>query len=251
MGGFFDPSPRAAELFPMYGRGHLAILVVVALCVGVLAWQKERLVKLRASRRFMVGLSVVVLIGEVQEYTLMIVHRYEPAYELLPFHLCGMLAFLLPILTLMERYDVVRYLAPWSLAAGLISFLNLGITHNDLGQLTFYHYVWKHLYLFLFPIFLFQAGDWQVHYREYAKSIAGLLGLSVVIFFANWAFGTNYLYIGPENEMAVGFLPDALLAWPLIYPSFIVVGLILFHINYAVLALSQGLRERRSAVRSA
>lgn len=239
MEGFFDPNPRAQELFSMYGTGHLVLLLIVLAGIVVMAWQRDRVVRLRQNRRFMVWLSIVILAGEVQEYTMMWLHGYEPAYELLPFHLCGLLAFALPLLVLTQRYDIVRFVASWSLAAGLISFLNLGITHNSPAQLTLYHYVWKHLFLVWFPPFLFIAGDWTVSYRSYARSMAGLTLLSVPVFLVNWVFGTNYFYIGPQNEMAVPFLPDSLLQWPIIYPTFIVVGLVLFHACYAVLAIAQ------------
>ena len=245
MGSFFDPSPRPVELFPMYGTGHLIALVIMLAFIPLMAWQRERVTALRHNRRFMVGLSLLVLAGEVQEYTMMLVHGYEPAYELFPFHLCGMLALALPILVLVKRYDILRFIASWSVAAGLISLLNLGITHNGPGQLTFYHYFWKHYYLFLFPIFLFIAGEFEVRYRDYGKSMAGLVGLSAVIFLANWAFGTNYMYIGQNNEMSVPFMPDSFMVWPAVYPSFIVVGLVLFHIIFAGFKAAQWVRHRR------
>lgn len=249
MGGFFDPNPRPGELFEMYGAWHLVLLLLMLALIPIMSWQRERVIQLRANRRFMVWLSIIILVGEVQEYTMMWVHHYRPAYELYPFHLCGMLAFALPILTLFKKYRVLRFIASWSVAAGLISLLNLGITHNDPGQLTFFHYFWKHYYLFLYPVFLFIAGDYEVRYRDYVKSMAGLLALSGVVFLANWALGTNYMYIGPENEMAVPFLPDALMEWPIIYPSFIGVGLILFHIIFVGFALAQRQRRRRNPTR--
>ena len=247
MGGFFDPNPRPETLFPNYGAGHLVILGIALLLLAQMIWQKDRMVRWRENRRIMAGISIAILIGEIQEYTMMIVHGYEPAYELLPLHLCGMLALLLPILTLFERYDILKFIAGWSVAAGLISFLNLGITHNSPAQLTFFHYCWKHYYLFLFPIFLFIADEYEFAYAEFLGSMAGLLTLSALIFLANWIFGTNYMYIGPENEMEVPFLPDAWLRWPVIYASFIGVGLVLFHGIYGGFALAQWRRRRRAA----
>jgi uncharacterized membrane protein YwaF len=192
----------------------------------------------------MVGFSVFMLVIEAIQYTLRFVYRYEPFFERLPFHLCASLALLLPILVLFERYDIIRFLAPWPIASGLISFINLGTTYQGPATFYFYHYVIRHAYLLLFPIFLFIAGEFEVKYREFAKSMAALLGYSAIIFLVNWAFTVNYLYIGPNNDLAVPFLPDSWLEWPYIYPSFIGVGLILFHGIYGSLALAQYLRRR-------
>jgi hypothetical integral membrane protein (TIGR02206 family) len=196
----------------------------------------------------MVAVSVICLLIEVQEYVFMWVFDYQPFFERLPFHLCGALALALPILVLAEQYGAIRFLAGWSIAAGLISLLNLGITHNGPDSLTFYHYFWRHYYLFLLPIFLFISGEFEIKYRQYLNSMTALLGYSAVIFVANWIFGTNYLYIGRNNDMAVPFMPDNLMEWPIIWPSFIVVGVVLFHIIYLGFALAQH-RRRRAELR--
>jgi len=206
MGGFFDPNPRLEEVFPMYGTGHLIALLVMLAFIPLMVWQKERVAALRRSRRFMVAFSLICLAVEIQEYAFMWVYGYQPFYERLPFHLCGGLALVLPILVLLERYDIIKFLAGWSVAAGLISLLNLGITHNGPQNLTFYHYFFRHYYLFLFPIFLFIAGEYEITYRDYLKSMAGLIAWSGVIFLADWITGANYMYIGQNSDMEVPFM---------------------------------------------
>jgi hypothetical integral membrane protein (TIGR02206 family) len=242
--GFFNPGHRPFEIFPMYGTGHLILLVVLIAFIPLMVWQKDLLRRLRHNRRFMVTLSWFILIGEAQSYVVKFIYGYQPFFERLPFHLCGTMAILLPILVLTERYDIIRFFAGWSIACGLISFLNLGTTHNGPESFSFYQYLWKHYYLFLFPIFLFIAGEFEIKYREYAKSMAALVVYSGIMFLVNWAFTTNYLYIGPNNDLAVPFLPDNLLVWPMIYPSFIAVGLILFHIIYVGFGVAQLRRPR-------
>jgi len=247
MASFFDPTPQPSEVFPMYGLGHAILLLIMALLVALLAVYRKQATALRHNRRFMVGLSWFIIGGEIVNYSIRFAYRFEPFFERLPFHLCGTLAFLIPILVLFERYDALRFFAGWSVAAGLISFLNLGMTHYRADNWYFYNYVVRHYYLFLFPIFLFVAGEFELRYREYVKSMAALVGYSGLIFLVNWALNVNYLYIGPDNDMAVPFLPDAWLVWPYIYPSFILVGLVLFHLIFAGFGLAQIRRRSRGA----
>jgi hypothetical integral membrane protein (TIGR02206 family) len=229
----------------MYGPGHLIALLIMVAFVPLMAWQKGAVIALRRSRRFMVGFSVVILTVELITYVAKFIYKYEPFYERLPFHLCAGLSLLLPILVLLERYDVIKFVALWSVAAGLISLLNLGVTHNSMSTLAFYHYFLRHYYLFLFPIFLFIAGEYEFQYRYALMSMGALLVVTAVIFFVDWAFNANFFYIGKDNDMAVPFLPDRLMEWPFVFPSFVGVGLIMLHGIFGSFALAQRRRTRR------
>lgn len=240
---FFDPAHAAQEVFPMYELGHFILIAVMILLIPLMVWQKDRLAKLRRNRSFMVALSWFIIGGEIVGYILKFVYGFQPMYERFPFHLCGSMALLIPTLVLLNRFDIVRFFAGWSVACGVISFLNLGMTYQGPDTFYFYHYLWKHYYLFAFPIFLFITGEFEFNYRDWAKSMAALIVYSGLIFLVNWALDTNYLYIGPNNELAVPFLPDSFLDWPAIWPSFIGVGLVLFHIIFAGFALAQWRRR--------
>lgn len=244
MTSFFDPTPEMAEVFPMYGTGHAILLALLVVFVVLLAVAQTRVVSLARNRTFIAALSWIVIGGEIVNYTIRFVYGFEPFFERLPFHLCGTLAFLIPALALLRRNDLLQFFAGWSVAAGLISFLNLGMTHYRADNWYFYNYMIRHYYLFLFPVFLFIAGEIRFNYRQYAKSMAALVVYSGFMFFVNWIFSVNYLYIGPNNTMAVPFLPDSWLEWPFIYPSFVGVGVVLFHLIYLAFAAAQWNRRR-------
>ena len=79
--------------------------------------------------------------------------------------------------------------------------------------------------------------------------VLALIVWSLVIFFVNWGFDTNYMYTGPHNDTAVPFIPARWMAWPFNYVSYVVVGLVLLNAVYALLRLCQGRLERRRAPR--
>lgn len=239
--GFFDPNAGTSELFAMGGAGHAVLALSLFGLLAVLVAFKKRLPSLRANRPFMAGTAALVLVLEAMSYLFKFVLPYTgPGYERLPLHMCAALKILVATFILLERYDLVKFVGIWSIGAGFISFANLNLNGGSFGQFNFWHYVIGHYYLFLAPLFLFLTGDLRYDHRYHARSILGIFLWSVATFFVNWIFDSNYMYSGPHNDTSVPFVPAQLMVWPFNFFSYVVTGLLLLNLIYAILWFCQG-----------
>lgn len=246
---FFEPNTGASELFKMGGTGHLALLALAAALLALLFAFRKELWRLRRCRPFMAGTAAFVLSSEAVSSGLQFFYPFPHAWERIPLHLCASLKIAVAVLVLLERYDLVKFIAVWAIGAGFISFANLNLNGESFGNFMFWHYLWGHLYLLLTPVMLFLAGEFHYEHRYHAKSMLGLFVWSLVIFFADWALDANWMYMGPHNDTAVPFVPDRFMAWPFNYVSYVVTALVILNLIYAVLYASQRRSEKREAVR--
>ena len=240
LNSFFDPNARTSEVFAMGGAGHVALVVILFGLLGVLIIFRKELSKLRDNRGLMAGTAAFILSIELVSLALTFIYPIEHTFERIPLHLCASLKIAVATLILLRRYDLMKYISTWSIGAGFISFVNLNLEGASFGNFMFWHYFAGHTFLFLAPILLFLTGDFRYDLRFQARSMAALAVWSLVIFFVNWKFDTNYMYTGPHNETAVPFIPDNLMVWPLNYVSYCLVGLVLLSVVYAVLRICQG-----------
>ncbi len=241
---FFDPNHNSGStLFEMGGPGHVALMVMLFGLLGLMVAFRHRLQPLRDSRAFMAGTAGFVLTLEAASYLFKFIYPFSPAYERIPLHLCASLKIALALLILFERYDLAKVISVWAIGAGFISFANLNLEGASFGNYGFWHYLLGHLYIFLMPIFLFLTGDFRYELKDHLKSLAGLGAWSLVVFFINWAFDTNYMYSGPHNHTAVPFIPDAMMVWPFNYVSYVLTAMVLLNLVYGLLRLSQGRLE--------
>lgn len=229
---FFNPNEASEVIIPMYGTVHLITLLAMIVLIAIVIWKKEAIKKLASNRVFLRRFVILYLIYEVIFWILLWVYKVEPMHERFPLHLCGTLSFLMPILLLKEKYTWFRFFTFWSVCAGSISFLNPGFVFEDLWSFSFIHYLIRHYLLILLPIAISLTRGFKHTYREFWISIGALAGYSFLIFLLDWATGANYMHLGQHNPLEIPFLPASFTVWPWTYPSFVFVGIILFHIVF-------------------
>ena len=229
---FFDLTENAEVQIPMYGRTHLITVIVMVILLLIVLWRKEGVKKLVNNNRLMNIFLVVYLSLEVFYWSLIWGYRIEPFYERFPLHLCGSLSILMSLLILLRKRNLVRFFSYWSICAGFISFANPGFVFYNPGGWGFIHYLIRHYFLFLMPVMLQIGWGFRHTYREFLTSMATLTGYAFLIFLVDWATGANYMHLGQHNPLEVPFLPKSFTVWPWTYPSFVAVGIILFHLAF-------------------
>lgn len=247
---FFDPNAHSTQLFAMGSQGHLALVLLLFGLVAALLLARRSLQPLRESRAFMAGGAAFILSLELISDALKFIYPCEPAFERIPLHLCATLKVAVAVMILIKREDLVKYVSIASIGCGFISFVNLNLAGESFGNFEFWHYVFGHLYLVLAPTFLFLTGEVRYGSKHHFRSMFGLFVWSVIIFFVNWAFDTNYMYTGPHNETAVPFIPARLMEWPLNYTSYVAVGFVLLNSVYAMVKFGQRRAARKSGAAS-
>ncbi|MFB6342307.1 YwaF family protein [Saccharicrinis sp. FJH62] len=232
MQSFFNPAEHSDILIPMYGKIHLLTLAGVVVLVLLMMLNKKGIRRLAGNRRFMVRFIMGYMLIEMLYWTLIWAFKVEPYFERFPLHLCASLSILMPVLILTRKYGLFRFFSYWSLCAGFISFVNPSFIHDAPMSFPFIHYLIRHYFLFIIPIFMQIGLEFKHSYREFLVSIASLAGYALFIFFLDWATGANYMHLGKHNPLDIGFLPSSFTAWPWSYPSFVGVGIILLHLAY-------------------
>jgi hypothetical integral membrane protein (TIGR02206 family) len=229
---FFDLTESTEVRIPMYGRTHLITVIVMVILLLIVLWRKEGVKKLVNNNRLLNIFLVIYLSLEVMYWSLIWGYRIEPLYERFPLHLCGSLSILMSVLILLRKRNLVRFFSYWSICAGFISFANPGFVFYNPGGWGFIHYLIRHYFLFLMPIMLQIGWDFKHTYHEFLLSMATLTGYAFLIFLVDWATGANYMHLGQHNPLEVPFLPASCTVWPWTYPSFVGVGIVLFHLAF-------------------
>ena len=229
---FFDLTEHSEVQIPMYGTVHLLTVIGMLLLVAVLFWKRSAVKKLANNQRFIKRFIWVYIGIEVFFWALQWIYRIEPLYERFPLHLCGSLSVLMPILILLNRDDLLRFFSYWSICAGFISFANPGFVFEDIWSFGFIHYLLRHYFLFVVPIFLQIGREYTHSYRNFLVSAGTLIGYAGLIFLLDWATGANYMHLGQHNPLEIPFLPASFTVWPWSYPSFVAVGFILFNLSF-------------------
>jgi hypothetical integral membrane protein (TIGR02206 family) len=240
---FFDPTQATEIQIPMYGKIHFITLVIMLAFVPLMIWKKEAVKQLSSNRKFMVGFIIFYLAVEIFNQILLWSFEYQPYSERFPLHLCATLSIVLPLLVLAGRYDVIRFFTFWAVGAGFISLVNPSFIYDDPNGFAFYHYLFRHYFLFLLPVFMFIGQGYSLNYRLLIRSMFALMGWAFIIFLVNWAFGSNYMHLGINNQTPIPFLPQKLRVWPWTYPGYVASGIILFHIFYLVFNYAEKRRQ--------
>lgn len=229
---FFDPTEFADVRIPMYGRIHLITVIGMLILLWLLLWQKEKIKKLVANKKLFHRILFIYIVVELSYWSLQWIYSVQPAYERFPLHLCGTLSVLMPILILLQKKSLAQFFSYWAICAGFIAFANPGFVFTEPGSFGFIHYLIRHYFVFLIPIVLQIGWGFKHTYKGFIQSVGGLLVWSFLIFLLDWATGANYMHLGQNNPLEIPFLPASFTVWPWSYPSFVGVGIVLFHLAY-------------------
>jgi hypothetical integral membrane protein (TIGR02206 family) len=232
MQNFFNPTEHNEVMIPMYGTIHMITLAGIVLLVLLLIWKKDLVKRLSMNRKIMLGFIAVYMLIDALYWTLTWAFKVEPFYERFPLHLCASLSILMPVLILTQKYDLFRFFSYWSVCAGFISFVNPNFINDAPWSFPFIHYLIRHYFLFIFPVFMQIGREYKHSYREFLFSLSSLAAYTLLIFFLDWATGANYMHLGKHNLLEVGFLPKSFTTWPWSLPSFMGVGIVLLHLAY-------------------
>jgi hypothetical integral membrane protein (TIGR02206 family) len=232
MHDFFDLTEHADVQIPMYGRTHLITVIGMLILLSLVLWRKQGVKRLLSNHRLVNIFLIVYLSLEAFYWSLIWGYRIEPLYERFPLHLCGSLSIVMAALILARKHRLIHFFSYWSICAGFISFANPGFVFYTPGGWGFIHYLIRHYFLFLAPIMAQIAWGYKHTYRGFLISMSTLIGYAFLIFLVDWAVGANYMHLGQHNPLEIPFLPASFTVWPWTYPSFVGVGIILFHLAY-------------------
>lgn len=129
----------------------------------------------------------------------------------LPFHLCSLVALLLPIYSITRRKGIYEVILFWILAGTLQSIITPDVVHG-FPHYSYIKYWFTHAGLIVFIFYTTFVYNLRPSLKSVFKSFLVLQVYIVFAYFINLALGSNYFYINGKPEVST--LLDSFGEWP-------------------------------------
>ena len=129
----------------------------------------------------------------------------------LPFHLCSLIALLLPIYSITRKKGIYEVILFWILAGTLQSIITPDVVHG-FPHYSYIKYWFTHAGLIVFIFYATFIYNSRPSLKSVFKSFLVLQVYLVFIFFINRIFNSNYFYINGKPEVTT--LLDSFGEWP-------------------------------------
>lgn len=129
----------------------------------------------------------------------------------LPFHLCSLVALLLPIYSITRRKGIYEVILFWILAGTLQSIITPDVVHG-FPHYSYIKYWFTHAGLIVFIFYTTFVYNLRPSLKSVFKSFLILQVYIVFAYFINLALGSNYFYINGKPEVST--LLDSFGEWP-------------------------------------
>lgn len=195
------------ERFPLFGGIHLACLSIgFTICVVFAYLFKNKSDKFM--RMMFTAISIYFLFSEVfkQLFCFYAIGYDEYLFILLPFHLCSMPLYLLPLTLLVRdgklKQSLYNFLATYCLTGGLLSVTVDGGLISGYLVMTVSSFVWHFILVFI-ALFLGVSGRVRFKFTEFIKAtvvfgVCAVLALLINIALYDISKGTcDMFFIGP------------------------------------------------------
>jgi uncharacterized membrane protein YwaF len=192
---------------PLFGPFHLPYTVIGLLLCVLLAYLLRKTSE-RGHRVLLTSLGVLLVASEVykQLFWHYAIGYTEYPWIILPFHLCSMPLYILPIVAWLPRGRVQQalytFLASYCFAGGLISVVVDGGLLREYWTMTIHSLTW-HLLLVFIGLYLGLSGRLDGRIRGFAKGAAVFGALALVAFLLNVALtdvsggACDMFFVGP------------------------------------------------------
>ena len=192
---FTPESQLPAEVgFLHFGRGHLTVLLVLAIISGAVIWLGCRLQEQQRMKLEKVMAVAMVVLELVKDLILALIGAFSVGY--LPLHLCSMAMFICLYWAWHPHSDGAGQLL-WSLcfAGGLSALLFPDWTDMPLWHFQSVHSFVYHAMLVQFSLLAVVSGQARPSLRSAWKAGVFLVAAAVPVYAFDRAFGTNYMFL--------------------------------------------------------
>jgi hypothetical protein len=192
---------------PLFGAFHLAY-IIIGLSVCILLAYLLRGISERGHKVLLTSLGVLLIISEVykQLFWHYAIGYGEYPWFILPFHLCSMPIYILPVVAWLPKGRVQQalyaFLASYCLAGGLISVLVDGGLLRTYWTMTIHSLTW-HLLLVFVGLYLGLSGWACGKTKAFAKGAAAFVVFACAAFLLNTALldasngACDMFFVGP------------------------------------------------------
>jgi len=199
------------NLFKLFGLEHIMVYVFFVIFGYLLiVWAKKQPenTQIKVGNYFAFSLSITVIIWS---FLKVYVNKSFDIQNDLPFHLCNLLALLLPIFSMTRKYVYYEILLFLILFGPLQATFTPSLV-NSFPHFNFIKYWYVHAGTVVFIFYATFVYNMKPTLKSAVKSYVALQVYFVTIFILNKVLGTNYFYVNkkPDNPSILDFFGD----WP-------------------------------------
>ena len=189
------------------------------------------------------AVSLIWLALGITKTVFIILSGYPLVWEHIPFHMCRLHAYIIPLLILFNKKEWMKYIVYPALIGSMfgmgfwrIDFSDSTFPINELAKengFTFYRLgpdslIWwefwvTHIFVAIMPIYVLIANTYRIRTRDLTFTLIGYSIIFILLFIVNWltkefatnpAWQTNYFYVGDKNANAYTDALGPISNWP-------------------------------------
>lgn len=198
------------QVFPMFGFGHLILIVVLVLAVLVVYLLKDKFNE-KGDKIFRLTLGITMLTLETTYWIWQIVSGTLVFKTMIPLGLCAMTMWLTSIALITNNKKLIKITLPWSFIGAILSFIVVDLTFV-FPHFRFFHYVINHLLFFVGNLYFLFTKRIEFTYKDLNRSVITLIIVAGLVLIVNFILNTNHMFLrelpdGVKDAFSFAFFP--------------------------------------------
>jgi hypothetical integral membrane protein (TIGR02206 family) len=231
--------------FELFGAAHLSILGIILL-VGISLIYLRKLLDEKGRTRFRYGLAIWVLVWESSWHIWNMYWGIWNVQENLPLHLCSIFAWLTVIMLLRKNttiYELAYFLGIGGATQALLT--------PDTGIYGLPHFravqtLASHGGIAIAALYMTLVEGYRPTWGSFKRVFQWTNIYMVLIFFLNFALGSNYLFIAHKPPFPT--IIDLLAPWPWYILELELIALVICFILYLPFAIKDWMTAKQPAM---
>lgn len=215
--------------FNLFDKIHISGLIQFVLICIVSVYLFKKIDKDKQNKCLTI-LALLIFADELVKYfSTVLTDQWSWTY--LPLHLCSINVYMVLLHTIMPDDVTKDFLYCTSIPGALIALLSPSWLALPVFNLMHLHSYTIHVMLVLYPLLLI-AGGYRPNYRNIKRVFIRLLVIATFVYFFNFIFETNFMFLRDPYENALSMVFSNILGDKLYVLGFVVVLLVLWTLMY-------------------
>jgi hypothetical integral membrane protein (TIGR02206 family) len=229
--------------FRLFSLSHLVVLLLVVVINLLIFIFRARLRESKFRRIIPIILASLLLFLTLTAQVWDIANGIWSVQGSLPFHLCGISAFLCPLMLITQNYGLYEILYFWGIAGASQALLTPAMNYA-FPHFIFFQFFLSHSLIITSCLWLTFVERFRPSLRSLRKAFLATNLYALFIGFFNYFTGSNYLFI--SRKPTTPSLLDFLGPWPWYVVSLEFICLFLFFLCYWPFKLSASKKAGQS-----
>ena len=199
--GFYTQYEKK-QTFQGFGFEHICAIIITAIIIAMITYYIGKINKIKA-KKFLNILAILVPIVELS-HTIWLINCGQTDFrKLLPFHLCAMQVFFIPLAVFTKKQVFKDFVFATSILGGSFGIIfPSGVADNY----PFFHFqtiqtLCYHSLLILVPILLIRIGEYKPTIKRLKNSVILFIAIGIPVYILDTILGENYMFLKCPPEV--------------------------------------------------